>query len=208
MSAKTRCFLILFENAIHGSNRSADLAIPSLLTTDAKDQLIAQLGQDLEANRLHLQSLIEERDARNQELISANEEIQSANEELQSTNEELETTKEELQSANEELQTVNEELQQRNSVLVQTGNDLNNLLNSVNIPLLMLNDDFQIRQFTPPMQRLLSVRSTDIGRSINEIRLHLSIGDLEPLLREVMETLGTREQEVQDREGRWYLLRV
>ena len=208
MSGKTRCFLILFENAIHGSNRSADLAIPSLLTTDAKDQLIAQLGQDLEANRLHLQSLIEERDARNQELISANEEIQSANEELQSTNEELETTKEELQSANEELQTVNEELQQRNSVLVQTGNDLNNLLNSVNIPLLMLNDDFQIRQFTPPMQRLLSVRSTDIGRSINEIRLHLSIGDLEPLLREVMETLGTREQEVQDREGRWYLLRV
>ena len=208
VGAKTRCFLILFENANRSSNRSADLAIPSMLNADAKDQLIAQLGQDLEANRFHLQSLIEERDARNQELISANEEIQSANEELQSTNEELETTKEELQSANEELQTVNEELQQRNSVLVQTGNDLNNLLNSVNIPLLMLNDDFQIRQFTPPMQRLLSVRSTDIGRSINEIRLHLSIGDLEPMLREVLETLGTREQEVQDREGRWYLLRI
>jgi two-component system CheB/CheR fusion protein len=208
VGAKTRCFLILFENANENSNRSADLAIPSLLSADAKEQLIAQLRQDLEANRFHLQSLIEERDARNQELISANEEIQSANEELQSTNEELETTKEELQSANEELQTVNEELQQRNSVLVQTGNDLNNLLNSVNIPLLMLNNDFQIRQFTPPMQRLLSVRSTDIGRSINEIRLHLSIGDLEPMLREVLETLGTREQEVQDREGRWYLLRV
>jgi len=208
LNVKARCFLILFENANQGSNRSADLAIPSMLSADDKDQLIAQLRQDLEANRFHLQSLIEERDSRNQELISANEEIQSANEELQSTNEELETTKEELQSANEELQTVNEELQQRNSVLVQTGNDLNNLLNSVNIPLLMLNNDFQIRQFTPPMQRLLSVRSTDIGRSINEIRLHLSIGDLEPILSEVLETLGTRELEVQDREGRWYLLRV
>ena len=33
-----------------------------------------------------------------------------------------------------------------------------------------------------------------------EIRLHLSIGDLEPILREVMDTLGTREMEVQDRE--------
>jgi two-component system, chemotaxis family, CheB/CheR fusion protein len=208
VSVKTRCFLILFENANQGSNRISDLAIPSALSIDGKDQLIAQLRQDLEANRFHLQSLVEERDSRNQELISANEEIQSANEELQSTNEELETTKEELQSANEELQTVNEELQQRNSVLMQTGNDLNNLLNSVNIPLLMLNNDFQIRQFTPPMQRLLSVRSTDIGRSISEIRLHLSIGDLEPMLREVLETLGTREQEVQDRDGRWYLLRV
>ena len=208
LSAKTRCFLILFENANQGSHRTSELTVPSTLSADGKDQLITQLRLDLEANRLHLQSLVEDRDSRNQELISANEEIQSANEELQSTNEELETTKEELQSANEELQTVNEELQQRNSVLVQTGNDLNNLLNSVNIPLLMLNEDFQIRQFTPPMQRLLSVRSTDIGRSISEIRLHLSIGDLEPILREVMDTLGTREMEVQDREGRWYLLRV
>ncbi len=208
VNAKFRCFLVLFENANEHSNRSSDLAIPSLISPEGKDQVIAQLRLDLEANRFHLQSLIEERDARNQELVSANEEIQSANEELQSTNEELETTKEELQSANEELQTVNEELQQRNSVLVQTGNDLNNLLNSVNIPLLMLNNELSIRQFTPPMQRLLSVRPSDIGRSITEIRLHLSIGDIEPILRDVLETLGTREEEVQDRDGRWYLLRV
>jgi two-component system, chemotaxis family, CheB/CheR fusion protein len=208
MHAKTRCFLVLFENATETSNRTDIIAISSTLTPGGKEQLISQLRLDLEANRFHLQSLIEERDARNQELTSANEEIQSANEELQSTNEELETTKEELQSANEELQTVNEELQQRNGVLLQTGNDLNNLLNSVNIPLLMLNNDLNIRQFTPPMQRLLSVRASDIGRSITEIRLHLSIGDLEPVLHEVLETLGTREIEVQDRDGRWYLLRV
>jgi len=208
VNSRFRCFLVLFENASETSNRSADLAIPSTVSPEGKDQIIAQLRLDLEANRFHLQSLIEERDARNQELVSANEEIQSANEELQSTNEELETTKEELQSANEELQTVNEELQQRNSVLVQTGNDLNNLLNSVNIPLLMLNNELSIRQFTPPIQRLLSVRASDIGRSITEIRLHLSIGDIEPILREVLETLGTREEEVQDRDGRWYLLRV
>ncbi len=146
--------------------------------------------------------------SRNQELVSANEEIQSANEELQSTNEELETTKEELQSANEELQTVNEELQQRNNILLQTGNDLTNLLNSVNIPLLMLTNELHIRQFTPPMQRLLSVRPADVGRSISEIRLQLSIDNIEPILNDVLETLGTRELEVQDREGRWYLLRV
>ena len=170
--------------------------------------MIAQLRQDLSSTRFHLQSLVEERDSRNQELVSANEEIQSANEELQSTNEELETTKEELQSANEELQTVNDELQQRNNVLTQTGNDLTNLLNSVNIPLLMLTSDLHIRQFTPPMQRLLSVRSADVGRSISEIRLQLSLENIEPILSDVLETLGTRELEVQDRDGRWHLLRV
>jgi two-component system CheB/CheR fusion protein len=87
-----------------------------------------------------------------------------ANEELQSANEELETTKEELQSSNEELQTVNEELQQRNGILAQTSNDLTNLLNSVNLPLLMLNNDLQIRQFTPLMQRLMNIRASDTGR--------------------------------------------
>ena len=206
---RPRCFLVLFHTLTNGSAaKSIEQAAQPQLTVDEKDRLIAQLRQDLTSTRFHLQSLVEERDARNQELVSANEEIQSANEELQSTNEELETTKEELQSANEELQTVNDELQQRNNVLTQTGNDLTNLLNSVNIPLLMLTSDLHIRQFTPPMQRLLSVRPADIGRSISEIRLQLSIDNIEPILNEVLETLGTREIEVQDREGRWHLLRV
>lgn len=208
-SSRPRCYLILFQalERDEEGKRAEHLALPQL-ADDEKDRLIAHLKQDLNSTRFHLQSLVEERDAHNQELVSANEEIQSANEELQSTNEELETTKEELQSANEELQTVNDELHQRNNVLMQTSNDLTNLLNSVNIPLLMLTSDLRVRQFTPPMQKLLSVRSTDIGRSINEIRLQLSIEDLEPILNEVLETLGTRELEVQDKEGRWYLLRV
>ncbi|HEY2470304.1 MAG TPA: CheR family methyltransferase [Terracidiphilus sp.] len=208
-TSRPRSFLILFQTVANTENgRIAEQPVHAHLTTDEKERLIAQLRQDLTSTRFHLHSLVEERDARNQELVSANEEIQSANEELQSTNEELETTKEELQSANEELQTVNDELQQRNNVLTQTGNDLNNLLNSVNIPLLMLTSDLHIRQFTPPMQKLLSVRPTDIGRSISEIRLQLSIENIEPILNDVLETLGTREMEVQDREDRWYLLRV
>ncbi|HEX5283231.1 MAG TPA: CheR family methyltransferase [Bryocella sp.] len=206
---RPRCFLVLFQESekVEQPNLNEQVS-GSKLTQDEKDRLIAQLRHDLNSTRFHMQSLVEERDARNQELVSANEEIQSGNEELQSTNEELETTKEELQSAVEELQTVNEELQQRNSALVQTGNDLTNLLNSVNIPVVMLTADLRIRQFTPSMQRLLSVRPEDIGRSITDIRLQLSLDDLEPILHEVLETLGPRELEVQDKEGRWYLLRV
>jgi len=207
-SSRPRCFLILFQTLKGEAFRTTEQPQDWHLTADEKDLMLAQLRQDLTSTRFHLQSLVEERDARNQELVSANEEIQSANEELQSTNEELETTKEELQSANEELQTVNDELQQRNNVLTQTGNDLTNLLNSVNIPLLMLTSDLHIRQFTPPMQKLLNVRASDVGRAISEIRLQLSLENIEPILIEVMETLGTRELEVQDRDGRWHLLRV
>ncbi|MBB6143083.1 two-component system CheB/CheR fusion protein [Silvibacterium bohemicum] len=208
-SARTRCFLVLFSrNREPNRERIIDQIVLPELTGDGKERIIGQLRQDLTSTKFHLQSLVEERDARNQELVSANEEIQSANEELQSTNEELETTKEELQSANEELQTVNEELQQRNAILTQTGNDLTNLLNSVNMPLLMLTEDLKIRQFTPPMEKLLSIRAADIGRSISEIRLQLSVNDIEPILEDVLDTLGTREIEVQDRENKWHLLRV
>jgi two-component system CheB/CheR fusion protein len=207
--SRTRCFMVLFSN-VDDARTVRTVEQPRLpdVPPEERDRINLQLREDLSSTRFHLQSLIEERDARNQELVSANEEIQSANEELQSTNEELETTKEELQSANEELQTVNDELQQRNSVLTQTGNDLTNLLTSVNIPLLMLTDNFTIRQFTPPMEKLLNVRSTDVGRPIGEIRLQLSIEDIQPILSDVLETLGTREVEVQDKEGRWHLMRI
>ena len=204
-----RCYLVLFipvdrtqENGQAGAEATAGLP------PDEKDNLIAQLRKDLDSTRLYLQSLVAERDVKTQDLVSANEEIQSANEELQSANEELETTKEEVQSANEELQTVNEELQQRNIKLTETSNDLNNLLTSVNIPLLILSSGMEIRRFTPPMQRLFNLRQTDVGRPIGEIRHNLTLDDLRPVVQEVVDTLGTRELEVQDLEGRWYLMRV
>ncbi len=209
VSVRSHCFLVLFQPLPDAPPVSvADLLPPGEQAAGLGEVISSQLRTDLDATRLHLQALLEERDAHNQELVSANEEIQSANEELQSSNEELETTKEELQSTNEELQTVNEELQQRNLVLLQTGNDLTNLLNSVNIPLLMLTSELTIRQFTPPMHRLMNIRPSDIGRSIREIRLQLSVEDIEPILVEVLDTLSAREIEVKDRDGRWHLLRV
>jgi two-component system CheB/CheR fusion protein len=98
---------------------------------------IEQLKQDLQATRSYLQTTIEKHEATNQELRAANEEIQSSNEELQLTNEELETAKEELQSTNEELTTVNEELHSRHLELIQVNNDLNNLINSVHLPIII-----------------------------------------------------------------------
>ncbi|HEY7387037.1 MAG TPA: CheR family methyltransferase [Bryobacteraceae bacterium] len=206
MAPRSRCFLVLFTPS------PPRLPAPNAITEDVQEPpdqgLVERLGQELSSAKLYLQTLLEERDANNQELLSANEEIQSANEEMQSTNEELQTTKEELQSSNEELQTVNDELQQRNAILTQTSNDLTNLLNSVNLPVLMLNNEMIIRHFTPPTQKLMNLRLPDIGRPFSEIRLNLNVDDLQPLFTEVLETLAPREIEVQDKEGCWYALRV
>lgn len=207
---RSRCFLVLFlqSHQVLAGAPMVQQSSASDTSSELRDQTVDRLRQDLASTRLYLQTLLDERDAKNQELVSANEEIQSANEEMQSSNEELETTKEELQSSNEELQTVNDELQQRNSSLTRTTNDLSNLLNSVNLPVLMLSNELHIRHFTPPTQRLMNLRAPDIGRPFSEIRFNLNTEDLTPLFSEVLETLAPQEIEVQDHEGRWYLLRV
>ncbi|MGH8567214.1 MAG: PAS domain S-box protein, partial [Gammaproteobacteria bacterium] len=168
----------------------------------------AQLRQELSSTREYLQSLIEQQDAANEELRSANEEILSSNEELQSTNEELETANEELQSTNEELSTVNEQLQHRNLEVNQTTNDLQNLLSSTAIPVVMVGPDLRIRRLTPPARKIMNLLPADLGRPIGDFRANVDVPDLEALIAEVIDEVQHREREVRDRGGRRYALRV
>ena len=202
-------YLILFEEArrerVAAPVAKKSKRRPSLTTLEKEN---AQLREESTATKSYLQSVMEEHESANEELRSANEEIQSSNEELQSTNEELETAKEELQSTNEELNTVNDELQTRNMQLAQAGNDLQNLLSSVNIPIVMLSNDLRIRRFTPVSQRALNLIPSDVGRPISDINLNLELPRLERLLAEVIETLTPKVLEVKDLSGRSHSLRI
>jgi len=147
-------------------------------------------------------------EATNEELQSANEEIQSGNEELQSTNEELQTSKEELESANEELHTVNEEMQHRNDLLTQVNNDLTNLLNSVNLPMVMVSSDLSVRRFTPQATAVLGLMPGDVGRSIPRLKLTVDTRILEQAMLKVMQDVQPQISQVQDVEGRRFTLRI
>ena len=173
-----------------------------------EERQLTKLRDELAATKESLQAIIEEQDATNEELKSANEEIQSSNEELQSTNEELETAREELQSTNEELTTLNEELQSRNAELGQLNNDLSNLLASVNIAIIMLSTDFKIRRFTPMAEKIFNLIPSDIGRKLSDLSRNIHVPDLNEAINEVIDNLSVIEREVQDKEGRWYSLRI
>ena len=206
-------FLVLFED-------ERPLAVPLDTPAQGKSQSLSKvrkaeieqenlrLKQDLEVTQEYLRSIIEEQDSVNQSLQVANEEILSSNEELQSTNEELETTQEELQATNEELNTINDELRSRNLELIQTNNDLQNLLSSINIPILMLDGDLRVRRFTPQAETIFNFINTDIGRRFSDIQSNLAIPNLGLMIATVMDTLTTIEQEVQDLRGYWYSLRI
>ena len=208
IAGRSKRYLILFEESRGGRPSPAVEKAkkrPSLSTLDREN---TQLRNDLAATKRYLQAMMEDHESATEELRSANEEIQSSNEELQSTNEELETAKEELQSTNEELNTVNDELQTRNLQLAQVGNDLLNLLSSVNIPIVMLGNDLRIRRFTPVSQRALNLIPSDVGRPISDINLNLEIPKLDRLLAEVIETLTPKVIDVKDLSGREHSLRM
>jgi two-component system, chemotaxis family, CheB/CheR fusion protein len=143
-----------------------------------------------------------------EELDSSNEELRSANEEFQSTNEELETSKEELQSANEELQTVNSELSRKNAALDQANSDLQNLLNSTQIPTLFLDSSLHIKNFTPAASSVFRLISSDVGRALTDISSVFGSFDIEPDIREVLKTLTPREQRLRAADGRYFQMRI
>ncbi len=171
-------------------------------------QTIDELEREVDAMRAYVQTVTSDYEVTVEQLRCANEESLSSNEELQSTNEELETAKEEAQSTNEELRTLNEELIHRTREIQKANNDLTNLLNSVDIPLVMLNRSLLLTRFTPRANRLLNLIPTDLGRPITDINHPFEGLDLKDEVEHVTETLQVRRQRIRDRTGREYILEV
>ena len=206
------CFLVAFEEALPNPASSVSRGRvrggKSGKERRTEDLKIVRLQQELSATKDYLQSIIEDKEAANEELKAANEEIQSSNEELQSTNEELETAKEELQSTNEELTTVNEELQNRNLELTQAHNDMTNLNAGANVPILMMGSDLRLRSWGPLSEKLFNLKASDLGRSIFDINLDLQTPDLKGTIEEVVAQDVDKELEVRGPHGRWFLVRI
>ena len=200
-----RHFIVLFNETDEGA---AALVAAESSGAPSDEPAVARLRQELHATRAQLDEALQQLETLNEGYRCAHEESLSTNEELQSTNEELETAKEELQSSNEELTTVNDELQARSGELSQTNDDLTNVLTSVHVPMILVGTDLCLRRFTPMATKVLNVIASDVGRAIADITLNVIVPDLPAMIRESMDTMQPRERDVQDHDGRWYVMRV
>lgn len=207
-SNESRQYLILFERTSPSGSLQRKVAGKSPGIGRTAKTEIGQIRRKLATAEEHLRSVIESKEASDEEYQSANEEVLSANEELQSTNEELETSQEELQSANEELNTVNDELHGRNMELDRANSDINNLLDSTSLPVVMVDRGLRIRRFTTASARILRILPSDTGRSITDRRLDINVPKLDKLIVGVIDTLTPKELEVQDKENHWYSLQI
>jgi len=165
---------------------------PSALRFDVDTeaaQQITELEYELQQTRENLQVTIEE-------LETTNEEQQATNEELLASNEELQSTNEELQSVNEELYTVNAEYQSKIQELTQLNGDINNLLRSTNFGVVFLDNQLNIRKFTPAATAAINIKPKDIGRPLADITTNLDCDNLLDLLQQVTQDGQELEQEV------------
>ena len=200
-NGKQQCWLILFQESPRrkaGARGRGKLAVVPKSTRD--HDTIVHLEQELRATRDYLQSIVESQEA-------ATEELRSANEEAQATNEELDTAKEELQASNEELNTVNDELRARNLEQGALNSDLRKLLESINVPLVMVGKNLHIRWFTPAMESLLHLLPTDQGRPITDLH-SAAIPNFRDLLLAALAGEQNRNIEMESPSGRWLSLRI
>lgn len=155
-----------------------------------------------------IQLLREETQASKEELQSSNEELQSTNEELQSTNEELTTSKEEMQSMNEELQTINTELQTKLDDLALAQSDLQNTLNSIEIAVLFLDQQLNVRRYTDRAAKIINLRESDLGRPLTDLTSSLMYPGLHQDAQDTLRTLVFSEKQIPTSDERWFTVRI
>ncbi|MDD2759995.1 MAG: EAL domain-containing protein [Methylomonas sp.] len=195
-------FLICFSRDM--SNKSTFKPINSA----GDDWILQQLYQELNSTREDLKRTIEQSCVAVQEMKAANEEIMAMNEELQSANEELESSKEELQSLNEELINANAHLDAKVVETESLNTDLNNLFNSIETPILLLDKNLKIRRFTPAATQLMRLFPNDVGRAIDDIVHLFDDNGLSADCLKVMRGKSVEDREISGHNGHFYLRRI
>lgn len=180
---------------------STESTVPTYDLDKESQQRIEDLEQELQFTRENLQATIEE-------LETANEELQATNEELLASNEELQSTNEELQSVNEELYTVNAEYQSKILELKDLNNDMDNLFSSTQIGFLLLDENFEIRKFSPKVNHIFNLTEKHIGLRINDLIHKVKNANPVEVILSAKGITEPMDSEIQTQEGDWHLMRV
>jgi len=161
------------------------------------------------SHEVRIEQLEDELDEARSKLRTTVEELETSNEELKSSNEEMMSMNEELQSTNEELATVNEELKNKVDQLARTNSDMQNFIESTQVPTIFLDKRMRIRNFTPATRALFRFQDQDRGRLFSDVVARVDQQRLEQWGRQVLETGNSLEEEVALDSGKeCYVLRV
>jgi two-component system CheB/CheR fusion protein len=192
-------YLIQYENK--GPTALTLAADAAVAVPEPSRDYVSALESELRFTKESLQATIEE-------LETANEELQATNEELVASNEELQSTNEELHSVNEELYTVNVEHQRKITQLGEITDDLDNLLHSIDVGVLFLDDKLCIRKYTSQVANVFRLLPQDVGRRFDSFAPTIQHPELEADVLAVANSGQPIVREVTSRAGIIYLLHI
>ncbi|MGH9705716.1 MAG: PAS domain S-box protein [Candidatus Acidiferrales bacterium] len=92
--------------------------------------------------------------------------------------------------------------------LLRAYDDLENVIRNVYVPMLILDRDLKLRQFTPAATEMLQLTAEDIGKPVRELRAVVDFAEMESAIREVTQTGLEKKIELKDLQGGWHSLRV
>jgi signal transduction histidine kinase/chemotaxis methyl-accepting protein methylase/ActR/RegA family two-component response regulator len=122
--------------------------------------------------------------------------------------EDMRAARDEIRYANDELRQVIEEIEERNRELSRLNDDLTNLFGNINLPLLIIGTDLKILRTNAAAERIFHLMPHDLGRSIDDMNLGIRVPRLTEMIAKVIDSDATHEQDVQDRDGHWYSMRI
>jgi two-component system CheB/CheR fusion protein len=173
--------LIVFQDAAAARREAAEGAEIHVGDYSHEDR-IKQVEDELDETRSRLRTTVEE--------------LETSNEELKSSNEEMMSMNEELQSANEELATVNEELKNKVDQVARANSDLQNFIESTQVPTIFLDAKLRIRSFTPASKALFRFQEQDKGRLLSDVASRLDHRQVDELIRKMLATGDMAEGEL------------
>jgi two-component system CheB/CheR fusion protein len=113
-----------------------------------------------------------------------------------------------LQSRNKDLTALNARLQAMVEQERATCRNLRNILDSAEVPTLVLDADLNVRFLTPAGKSLFTVVASGIGRPLAELSRRFEDDDLLPDAWAVLESRTPVRREVRADDGRWFIRAV
>ncbi|HJW87782.1 MAG TPA: PAS domain-containing protein [Candidatus Brocadiaceae bacterium] len=78
----------------------------------------------------------------------------------------------------------------------------------IDVATIFLDNDLNVRRFTPPATKILNLIPSDVGRPITHIVSNLKYDALVDDIKTVLQTLVFKETQVAAKDGCWYLIRI
>lgn len=197
LSNDEELFLIAFEETVAG-------APPEPVPSEALGPLAGGDEDELASTREALSETVQQLETTREKLDTSRRSVQA----LQARVEELKRLRDESQSRHHDLLAAKHDLESRTARL-QSGHDaLEDLLAGADIPIIVLDLDMRVRNFTPAASQVMRLVTADIGRPIGHVKERFVDPDLMGDVEHVIETLAPTEREITTDDARTYIRRI